>query len=201
MYVVGIFKIVKQNSISFACFGVSANLSFLPAPVLCLCSPFAVPCLPYKCCFDIIVTRCPTTPSINRHLCTRWYKQVGNNLVPRHWTALSGSCDGDQTGLMTVARREIRLQTLNYFRDTFSEKKSLFHEPDTPLKISVPKKHELYSRGLFQKSTFSLITLKMSRIPLSALITVTPMTLIIFSALHYQTMLSLAMILLRIEIK
>lgn len=140
---IGILKIAKQRSASCSCFGVPANLSFLPAPMLCLRSPFAVPCLLYKCCFDIMVTRCPTTPSINRHLCSRWYKWVGNNLVPRHWIALSVACNCDQTGLMTVAGKEIKKK--NPVGIHFQRRKQLFHEPGTLLKIAVPKKHELYS--------------------------------------------------------
>lgn len=137
MYMVG-------KSISFPCFGVSVNLSFFPAPMLCLYSHFVVPFLPYKCCFDIMVTRCPTTPSINRHLCSRWYKWVGNNLVPWRWIALSGACNGDQTGLMTVAGREMK-KNPKTIRIHFQRSKQLFHEPDIPLKISIPKNQELCS--------------------------------------------------------
>lgn len=68
----------------------------------------------------------------------------------------------------------------------------LFHGRETPLKISAPNKHDLYpvAKEVYF-STFSLITLKMSRFPQPPLITITPMTPMTFSAVHYKTMISL----------
>lgn len=59
------------------------------------------------------------------------------------------------------------------------------------LKISVPNKYELYSVAKeVYFSTFSLITLKLSRFHLYPLIIKAPMTPIIFSAIYYKTMIS-----------
>lgn len=91
---------------------------------------------------------------------------------------------------MTVAGEE------NILKNTVGmsfQRRQHFHGSETSLKIPVPNKHELYSVAKeVYFSTFSLVTLKMSRFSLSPLIIITPTTPIIFPAIYYKAMISLS---------